>query len=1040
LGQFLEHHVLVEKLQEKTAMLSECENKLWLLRQSHSRKVLRVRSLKDELNEKALRGDVKALVENINSIMRNGQDEKRKALLPFVYDIVNSAAKRNVSTDAGHKGIRWKETSKQLLAVLKKKGGRSQFIFVLNTLSSAADSTVMAQWNKDKVRLDLGEHLVNFVQAGEIYSGLMEQKKIVGPVPYEIQEDEEFIECHFSWDPHRDITVGTCGKRSDDHQCDANYAHQRLGSGVEAYHRIEGDAVHGQRASYLRGCLVVPLHPDLPAIPVVVHPTCLRFDADWVGNSWKRIDDFCAIAFAETLGPVPQGHGADGASTRFRKMKDRMRIPPGPGRFSLAAPGLLITGREVEVGGVTCVTDLDSQDPRHDLGKMFGPLDSPIRDFFVGDEPASHFDNIETARLADAAGDKHGAIKRHLDRRDAQSKTAPSVMTANDFRRCMRRAIDGGYGAKQPFEGTLAWANIMHRFLLVFFSKKETGLDRAKSAGFVQGMLRRMRWHIVDTPGRTLKVNFLPAPTYEHVLHAVMVAPLKLKAWRVQHNHLPEHLEETGSNAVEKLWSSTSGFGAIRSGQRGHDAAEAQRRIEDQITLIKYEAADTGLNFGEENRTTQRDIKIPLHEDGEASDADPLHHYEDDELIAAWDAGDDEAKDAAEGLGMKPSPIKDWWDEPWLEEERHILDMRPADDEASPPPATAASGGGEDGGGGGGDDGSGGVGGRAGREFAAALVALAARESNREKTDPLVELPGEPPRSKAYKRTVVNEFNKDVDTKISAERLSRIKLSSKQIADIDAAQAAKAAAVAAAAQGGGGGGGDGGGGGVGAAAAAAAAVDPSAASEAGSDGYERNEASMGSDIAFAMAEGPASSPTHRWWIGRVCKLFKGKAQYRGSISLNEELPSDMFAVCEWYSAMSGSENLKFHFRKLSDRTKYPFANCIGTVLINIDDSDSSAEDTYTITTEMRDSLDEGLKMTTPVKSGSKTTHGTKKRKQQQQQEEADETAERMARPRVNLMRPSSRAASRGNSSSSSSSSTSSSSASSSSVSTTPSSS
>ena len=43
-GQFLEHHVLVEKLQEKTAMLSECENKLWLLRQSHNRKVLRVRS------------------------------------------------------------------------------------------------------------------------------------------------------------------------------------------------------------------------------------------------------------------------------------------------------------------------------------------------------------------------------------------------------------------------------------------------------------------------------------------------------------------------------------------------------------------------------------------------------------------------------------------------------------------------------------------------------------------------------------------------------------------------------------------------------------------------------------------------------------------------------------------------------------------------------------------------------------------------------------------------------------------------------------
>ena len=81
-GQFLEHHVLVEKLQEKTAVLSECENKLWLLRQSHNRKVLRVRSLIHELEEKALRGDVKALVENINSIVRNGQTRREK---PFCH-------------------------------------------------------------------------------------------------------------------------------------------------------------------------------------------------------------------------------------------------------------------------------------------------------------------------------------------------------------------------------------------------------------------------------------------------------------------------------------------------------------------------------------------------------------------------------------------------------------------------------------------------------------------------------------------------------------------------------------------------------------------------------------------------------------------------------------------------------------------------------------------------------------------------------------------------------------------------------------------
>ena len=68
---------------------------------------------------------------------------------------------------------------------------------------------------------------------------------------------------------------------------------------------------------------------------------------------------------------------------------------------------------------------------------------------------------------------------------------------------------------------------------------------------------------------------------------------------------------------------------------------------------------------------------------------------------------------------------------------------------------------------------------------------------------------------------------------------------------------------------------------------------------------------VGSDIAFAMEEGPGSSSRMQWWIARVCKLLKGNARYEGSVSLDEELPKDMVAVCEWCLRIPKTNNLKF---------------------------------------------------------------------------------------------------------------------------------
>ena len=93
-------------------------------------------------------------------------------------------------------------------------------------------------------------------------------------------------------------------------------------------------------------------------------------------------------------------------------MKQRMRISAGPDRFSLGAPGLLLTGLLVQLDGEWHVAQLDMQDPRHDLSKLYAVLDSAIRDFRLGAFFAAHDAWLKTARLADENSDPHGAIQK----------------------------------------------------------------------------------------------------------------------------------------------------------------------------------------------------------------------------------------------------------------------------------------------------------------------------------------------------------------------------------------------------------------------------------------------------------------------------------------------------------------------------------------------------------------------------------------------------------------------------------------------------
>lgn len=278
--QYLSQGELVVIARDKTKKINELERKNWLLRRNWIRQSSRLRSVLGELNEKANRGDAAGVAANIISMVRSGEEKLKPVLLHFVHDLMKSATMRDSATGHGSKGVRWKKTSKQILAVFQKKGHESLVRFIRSSLEGPCDETIRRQWVMDRVLLIMGEHLSNFILINGIYVLLMSKLGIAGPVPYELEEDETHINGRLAYDQAGDAPVGACGLICGGHQCDANHRHAPLGSGVDGYNSIVDYALKRQRAFYLRVVTITPLHPRLPALPVVVHPTCQKFNCD----------------------------------------------------------------------------------------------------------------------------------------------------------------------------------------------------------------------------------------------------------------------------------------------------------------------------------------------------------------------------------------------------------------------------------------------------------------------------------------------------------------------------------------------------------------------------------------------------------------------------------------------------------------------------------------------------------------------------------------------------------------------------------------
>ena len=363
---------------------------------------------------------------------------------------------------------------------------------------------------------------------------------------------------------------------------------------------------------------------------------------------------------------------------------------------------------------------------------------------------------------------------------------------------------------------------------------------------------------------------------------------------------------------------------------------------------------------------------------------------------------------------MKVEGSEVWWSEPWREEDDDLAAMRDSPDDADAEPTSSSSlpngesaaavsvtqdsGAGDVSDGDGGSDSEGeGIGDEAEKKLEIAVTsALLNVIASPSKISQTVKVPVSRGGGEVYKRTLIDSFN-DTGEKNSKERLSRIKLSTKQITDMEVANSKRASVVASARPGG--------------------ASSLSAASPVVGDKDETEEVevekeeeargptvSVGSDIAFAMVESGSKSAC---WIGRVDVVYKGKAIYKTGVDVSDGLPEGFSVVCEWYTPAPSAKDapcLLFEFPSVKDRAKYPLTSSIGLVRIDITNEGrgGDSKDVYAISDATRIALDAALELTVPVSRSSKQTKGQQKAKAEKRRREAESHKEELQRPRLNL--------------------------------------
>ena len=138
--------------------------------------------------------------------------------------------------------------------------------------------------------------------------------------------------------------------------------------------------------TYARAIILNPLHPNLPRLPVLIMPTCNKFDSNFVFRQWQEVQRLHEAEIESVVGPLI-GNSSDGDSRRRKIMLQLSNSEVVENEFRPVSRdlGFVFTcRREDQPSGGYVLRGLCDQDYVHNRKKLLSPLDHASRLLTMG--------------------------------------------------------------------------------------------------------------------------------------------------------------------------------------------------------------------------------------------------------------------------------------------------------------------------------------------------------------------------------------------------------------------------------------------------------------------------------------------------------------------------------------------------------------------------------------------------------------------------------------------------------------------------------
>ena len=673
------------ELQERCRMESQEKSKGRLTSLTHKRSMDRQkrRTAKESIEDGMRRGDTSQMLRDIKWLSENGGFEEQRVLLNFLCDEVKMARRKQEGKDA--RGNRWHETTHRLFDIIRLQAGPRINALLRANLGAASDSVTSRHCKRGAVVFEVQSVSDGNIQrALDMYTNQLQELGIDEDevILFEWSEDETGVIPQIDMLPGHDELVGTCGLKCEQHQCDMEYR-VVVGNEDNSYDKIVNTFCKCTVATYARVIMINPLRDDLPALAMTAMSTCNRFNADEVRRQWNA----CAQRI-EGKGSrfMATGHASDGDARRFKlQFKDMTKHRPDPVQgeepkegdaYRLSCPGFTHSGeytyyKDGDNEPVLRVKGIHSQDVKHNMKKHICVLKSK-RVLRLGEHVAcmSHLKQVfETFEPSE-----HGLQLDDVYKKDRQNVAAAGRACGIKAIGCLEKLAegptvtkDGRVNGPEDTQGTVALLTMNQRYARIFFSEKDTLLERVQSASFVIHFLLFQAAYVHTAPGLTIKDNFHTRQTYQHTVLSCFSAILLIRATRDFSSSSPCGLSKTGSDCLERLFANCGGFGAIASWQRNYSFMKMVSMIEKESQIASYGNGCHSVGLARRSHHKQ-EVDPRLLDKAEKMDADLSNYSDDAAMEVRFKAGEDEARAMAKQLGMRTTDER-LWNEPWLHEE-----------------------------------------------------------------------------------------------------------------------------------------------------------------------------------------------------------------------------------------------------------------------------------------------------------------------------------------------------------------------------------